>query len=56
MVTSETETWGWVLGVTDTGTMTVKVPDRSGPTSYEFVSRTYGRDGRKYETFATCAV
>ena len=46
---------GWVLGFTDDGTWTVYVPARAGATTYEFVSRTWGPDGSKYDVFASCS-
>lgn len=54
MVTDSSGTTGWVLGITWEGWWTLTVPARSGPTTYEFVSRTYGRDGSKYTVFSTC--
>jgi len=55
MVTDEDGTWGWVLGFTWEGTWSVTVPERSGPTTYEFVSRTWGPDGSKYTVFSSCS-
>ena len=55
MVTDGNGTVAWVLGMTPDGTRTVTVPTRIGPTTYEFVSRTYGNNGSKYRTFAACA-
>jgi hypothetical protein len=52
MLTDSSGTRGWVLGLTSDGTWTVTVPD--SPATYEFVSRTYGRDGAKYDVFASC--
>ncbi len=54
MVTDASGTSGWVLGQTDTGTWPVSVPDRSGSTTYEFASRTWGPNGSKYDVFASC--
>jgi hypothetical protein len=31
------------------------VPAPNGPTTYEFVSRTYGPDGSKYNVFQSCS-
>ena len=36
---------GWVLGFTDDGTWTEPVPARTGLTTYEFASRTWGPMG-----------
>lgn len=55
MVTDPSGTSGWVLGITWEGSWTLSVPDRSGATTYEFVSRTYGPNGAKYEVFSTCS-
>jgi hypothetical protein len=55
MVTDSSGTHGWVLGITWEGSMTLTVPDRSGPTTYEFVSRTYGPNGTKYTVFSSCS-
>jgi hypothetical protein len=52
MLTDETGTRGWVLGYTPDGTWAVAVP--AGEATYAFVSRTYGRDGSRYDVFATC--
>jgi hypothetical protein len=46
---------GWVLGFTDDGTWTERVPDRSGRTTYEFASRTWGPNGSHYDVFASCS-
>ena len=54
MVTAANATTGWVLGITWEGSVTVTVPERSGPTTYEFVSRTYGPNGSKYTVYAAC--
>ena len=45
---------GWVLGQTDDGTFDVDVADRSGETLYEFASTTWGRNGSKYDVYASC--
>ena len=55
MVTSSGGTTGWVLGYTDTGSWSVTVPARTGPTTYEFVSQTSGPNGAKYTVFASCS-
>lgn len=54
MVTDATGTTGWVLGITWEGWWTLTVPERSGPTTYEFVSRTYGPNGSKYTVYSSC--
>jgi hypothetical protein len=56
MVTDASGTWGFVLGYTHDGTWSVNVPAANGSTTYEFVSRTYGPDGSKYNVFQSCAV
>jgi hypothetical protein len=56
MVTTSSGTTGWVLGFTPDGTWSVNVPAPTGPTTYEFASRTYGPDGSKYNVFASCSV
>lgn len=55
MVTTGAGTTGWVLGFTEVGTWSVSVPPSSGPTTYEFASRTWGSNGSKYTVFASCA-
>jgi hypothetical protein len=55
MVTDSSGTTGWVLGITWEGWWTLAVPERAGPTTYEFVSRTYGPNGTKYQVFSTCS-
>ena len=55
MVTQGGETSGWVLGITWEGDWTLTVPERTGPTTYEFVSRTYGPHGTKYSVFSSCS-
>ena len=49
--------YGWALGLTwdGTGEWAVTVPDREGPTTYEFVSTTYGKGGSKYVVYASCS-
>jgi hypothetical protein len=56
MVTDSSGTWGIVLGFTPDGTWAVGVPAPTGPTKYEFVSRTYGPNGTKYRVFQSCSV
>jgi hypothetical protein len=46
--------YGWVLGHSYDGTWTVNVPDRTGPVTYQFTSATWGKDGSKYNVFASC--
>ena len=55
MVTDASGTTGWVLGITWEGWWTLTVPERSGPTTYEFVSRTYGPNGTKYRVYSSCS-
>ena len=55
MVTDGSGTSGWVLGYTDDGTYAVDVPERNGGTTYEFAGVTYGKDGTKYDVFASCS-
>jgi hypothetical protein len=55
MVSDSSGTNGWVLGYTWDGTFTASVPAANGPTTYEFVSRTWGTDGSKYTVFASCS-
>ena len=56
MVTDASGTGGWVLGFTPDGTWTVNVPPATGPTTYEFASRTFGPNGAKYNVFQSCSV
>lgn len=53
LATDATGMAGWVLGMSD-GTWSVVVPPQTGPTSYAFVSRTWGPNGSKYKVFASC--
>jgi hypothetical protein len=46
---------GWALGLTWDGTWSVEVPARSGPTTYEFASTTFGKHGSKYWVYASCS-
>jgi len=54
MITDSTGTSGWVLGFTTDGTWGVSVPAQNGPTTYQFVSETWGPNGSKYTVFASC--
>jgi hypothetical protein len=55
MVTDASGTTGWVIGYTDDGTRSIDVPGRTGATTYEFAGVTYGKDGAKYDVFASCS-
>jgi hypothetical protein len=57
MVTDSSGTWGWVLGIAGPSGAwdNVTVPDRAGPTTYEFASRTWGPGGSKYSVFSSCS-
>jgi hypothetical protein len=55
MISDASGTSGWVLGMTSDGSWSVNVPAASGATTYAFVSRTWGPNGSKYTTFATCS-
>lgn len=55
MVTDSNGTSGWVIGFTSDGTRSIDVPDRDGPTTYEFAGETYGKDGAKYDVYASCS-
>ena len=57
MVSDAAGTSGWGLGYTfdGTGEWSVTVPDRTGPTTYEFASTTFGKDGSKYYVYASCS-
>lgn len=55
MLTDSSGTRGWVLGFTPDGSWWVPVDQPSGPTTYEFVSRTFGPGGSKYNVFASCS-
>ena len=46
--------WGRVLGFSD-GAWSVSVPDRSGPTTYQFTSVTWGNNGSKFDVYARCS-
>ena len=53
MVTTASGTTGWVLGFTPDGTWSVYTPTTSGAT-FQFVSKTWGAGGSKYDVFASC--
>lgn len=55
MVNDSSGTTGWVLGYTGDGTWSVSVSTPNGATSYAFVSTTWGPNGSKYTTFASCS-
>jgi hypothetical protein len=55
LVTDNAGTWGWVLGFTTDGAWSVSVPATNGPTTYQFVSRTWGPNGTHYTVFVTCS-
>ena len=55
MVSDSSGTTGWVLGFTSDGSWSVSVPTPTSPTTYEFASRTWGPNGSKYTTFASCS-
>jgi hypothetical protein len=55
LVTDSTGISGWVLGNTADGVWSVSLPTASGPTTYQFVSRTWGSNGSKYTVFASCS-
>ena len=46
---------GWALGITWEGNWSLTVPDRTGPTKYEFASTTWGKNGSKYLVYASCS-
>ena len=54
LISDASGTRGWVLGMSD-GTWSVDVPARTGSTTYEFVSKTWGPNGSKYDVFASCS-
>ena len=53
MITDDSGKTGWVLGTSSWWNVTV--PQRTSLTTYEFVSRTWGPSGSKYEVFASCS-
>ena len=55
MVTDGSGTDGWVLGTTWEGTWAVSVPARDGWTTYEFASKSWGKNGAKYRVYASCS-
>jgi hypothetical protein len=54
-VTNSDGKYGRVLGITWEGTWSLTVPDRTGPTRYEFASTTWGKNGSKYWVYASCS-
>jgi hypothetical protein len=44
----------WVLGITNDGNWNVNVPAPAHTTTYDFVSKTWGKDGSKYNVYAEC--
>jgi hypothetical protein len=50
-----TGTYGWVLGYTDSGSWSLSVPAPSGTATYQFISKTWGPDGSKYDVYASCS-
>lgn len=55
LVTDSSGTTGWVLGFTPDGRWSVQVSAPAGPTTYQFISRTWGPHGSKYNVFAACS-
>jgi len=55
MVTDVSGPAGWAIGFAGDGTRSIEVPDRTGPTTYEFASETRGRDGSRYDVYASCS-
>jgi hypothetical protein len=55
MLTNADGKYGWGLGYTWDGTWSVTVPNRTGPTTYEFASTTFGKNGNKYWVYASCS-
>jgi hypothetical protein len=55
LISDSSGTSGWVLGYSGDGTWNVAVPAPSGATTYQFVSRTWGPDGSKFNVFASCS-
>lgn len=47
-------THGWVLGQTYVGSWSVEVPERDALTKYEFISKQWGKDGKRYDVYAAC--
>ena len=54
LVTDASGTTGWVLGFTSDGKWSVSVPVTTVATTYQFIGRTFGPNGSKYNVFATC--
>ena len=54
MVTTASNSTGWVLGFTPDGTWSVYTPTASGST-FQFVSKTSGPGGSRYDVFASCS-
>ncbi len=54
MITDASGSDGWVLGYTTDGTWNVMVTAATSPTTYQFISQTWGPNGSKYSVFATC--
>jgi hypothetical protein len=55
MMSDASGSTGWVLGYTPDGTWNVNVPAPNGPTTYQFVSRTWGNAGSHYTVFSSCS-
>jgi hypothetical protein len=55
MITDASGTSGWVLGFAPDGSWSLDVPAANGPTTYQFVSRTWGPGGSKYTVFSSCS-
>ena len=54
MATDNSGTSAWVLGYTPDGTWSATVATPDGSATYQFISRTWGPGGSKYNVFATC--
>lgn len=46
---------GFVLGFTFDGTWTVHVPTPAAGEHYQFISKTWGKDGKFYDIYASCS-
>jgi hypothetical protein len=55
LITDSSGSNGWVLGMTDDGTWAQNVSAPNGPTTYQFISSTWGPNGSKYSVYATCS-
>jgi hypothetical protein len=55
MMSDASGSTGWVLGYTPDGTWKVDVPAPNGPTTYQFISRTWGNGGNHYTVFSSCS-